>query len=126
VVLEVQDHSQPVRQSGRALDGDLPGQHAREATQAEYDAVAANRRREWSKNGFLDAPARVVHTTRLAVPPGGLAGTVRFGIKAHKAGMKASLYNGPGTYNDVADLKRSLGVMPSSPAVLSRYDQGWF
>jgi hypothetical protein len=47
-----------------------------------------------------------------------------YGAKAHKAGMKASLYMG-GTYKD-ADLATIAGRDAELKAVLSRYDQGWF
>jgi hypothetical protein len=44
--------------------------------------------------------------------------------KAHKAGLKASLYMG-GTYKDV-DLSTIAGRDAELQAVLTRYDQGWF
>jgi len=47
-----------------------------------------------------------------------------FAAKAHKAGLKASLYMG-GTYND-ADLRTVAGRDAELEAVLSRYDKGWF
>ena len=47
-----------------------------------------------------------------------------FAAKAHKAGLKASLYMG-GTYKD-ADLTTIAGRDAELEAVLTRYDQGWF
>lgn len=47
-----------------------------------------------------------------------------FAIKAHKAGLKASLYMG-GTYND-ADLNTLAGRDAELTAVMERYDKGWF
>jgi len=44
--------------------------------------------------------------------------------KAHRAGLKASLYMG-GTYKDV-DLSTIAGRDAELQAVLTRYDQGWF
>ncbi|HEY3322538.1 MAG TPA: GH36 C-terminal domain-containing protein [Planctomycetota bacterium] len=47
-----------------------------------------------------------------------------FAAKAHKAGLKASLYMG-GTYND-CDLATTAGRDAELDAVLSRFDKGWF
>ena len=47
-----------------------------------------------------------------------------FAAKAHKAGLKASLYMG-GTYKD-ADLTTIAGRDAQLDAVRTRYDQGWF
>ena len=47
-----------------------------------------------------------------------------FAAKAHKAGLKASLYMG-GTYRD-CDLTTIAGRDAELAAVLTRYDQGWF
>ena len=47
-----------------------------------------------------------------------------FAAKAHKAGLKASLYMG-GTYHD-CDLTKIAGRDTELAAVLTRYDQGWF
>ena len=47
-----------------------------------------------------------------------------FAAKAHKAGLKASLYMG-GTYMD-GDLATLAGRDAELEAVLSRYDKGWF
>ena len=47
-----------------------------------------------------------------------------FAAKAHKAGLKASLYMG-GTYKD-ADLTTIAGRDAEREAVLTRYDKGWF
>ncbi|MDD5704794.1 MAG: GH36 C-terminal domain-containing protein [Kiritimatiellae bacterium] len=47
-----------------------------------------------------------------------------FAAKAHRAGLKASLYMG-GTYKDV-DLTTMAGRDAELEAVLSRYEQGWF
>jgi hypothetical protein len=47
-----------------------------------------------------------------------------FAGKAHKAGLKASLYMG-GTYND-CDLTTIVGRDAELDAVLTRYDKGWF
>ena len=47
-----------------------------------------------------------------------------FAVKAHKAGLKASLYMG-GTYND-ADLNTLAGRDAELAAVQERYDKGWF
>lgn len=47
-----------------------------------------------------------------------------FAAKAHKAGLKASLYMG-GTYND-CDLTTIAGRDAELAAVAKRYDEGWF
>jgi len=47
-----------------------------------------------------------------------------FAAKAHKAGLKASLYMG-GTFND-CDLATSAGRDAELDAILTRYDKGWF
>lgn len=92
--------------------------------QSYYDRIAATGV-ECVKLDFWDGTGQCWYTDRdwmfhPKVWPNGFD----FGAKAHKAGMKASLYMGA-TYKD-ADLTTIAGRDAELKAVLSRYDQGWF
>ena len=92
--------------------------------QSYYDRIAATGV-ECVKLDFWDGTGQCWYTDRdwmfhPKVWPNGFD----YGAKAHKAGMKASLYMG-GTYKD-ADLTTIAGRDAELKAVLSRYDQGWF
>ncbi len=92
--------------------------------QSAYDRLAATGA-ECVKLDFWDGTGKCWYTDRdwqfhPAVWPDGFD----FASKAHKAGLKASLYMGS-TYND-ADLKTIVGRDAQLAAIRSRYDQGWF
>jgi len=92
--------------------------------QNSYDRLAATGV-ECVKMDFWDGTGQCWYNNRdwqfkSAVWPDGFD----FARKAHKAGLKASLYMG-GTYND-CDLNTIAGRDAELEAVLSRYDQGWF
>ncbi|MEI6150619.1 MAG: hypothetical protein WCS01_16095, partial [bacterium] len=92
--------------------------------QSAYDRLAATGA-ECAKMDFWDGTGQCWYRNRdwqfqPAVWPDGFD----FARKAHKAGLKASLYMG-GTYND-CDLNTIAGRDAELEAVLSRYDQGWF
>ncbi|MBI5834746.1 MAG: hypothetical protein HZB16_20795 [Armatimonadetes bacterium] len=92
--------------------------------QSVYDRLAATGV-ECVKMDFWDGSGQGWYTNRdwmyhREVWPNGFD----FAAKAHRAGLKASLYMG-GTYNDV-DLTTIAGRDAELEAVLSRYDQGWF
>ena len=92
--------------------------------QSVYDRLAATGV-ECVKMDFWDGSGKCWYTDRdwmfhLENWPHGFDYTA----KAHKAGLKASLYMG-GTYKDV-DLSTIAGRDAELQAVLTRYDQGWF
>lgn len=92
--------------------------------QSYYDAIAATGV-ECVKFDFWDGTGNCWYTNRdwmfhAAVWPNGFD----YAAKAHKAGLKASLYMG-GTYND-CDLTTTAGRDAELAAVLKRYDLGWF
>ena len=92
--------------------------------QSSYDRLAATGA-ECAKMDFWDGTGQCWYTDRdwqfkPAVWPDGFD----FARKAHKAGLKASLYMGS-TYND-ADLNTTAGRDAQLEAIRSRYDQGWF
>jgi hypothetical protein len=89
-----------------------------------YDRLAATGA-ECAKMDFWDGSGQCWYTGRdwtfkPAVWPNGFD----FAAKAHKAGLRASLYMG-GTYND-ADLTTIAGRDAELAAVLERFDKGWF
>ena len=103
-----------------------PGSNGPSGTtaQAVYDALAAEGA-ECVKADFWDGSNDCWYTDRdwqfhPQVWPNGFD----FAIKAHQAGLKASLYMG-GTYRD-ADLNTDAGRDAELAAVLARYDLGWF
>jgi hypothetical protein len=92
--------------------------------QNSYDRLAAAGA-ECVKMDFWDGSGKCWYnnrdwTFRPEVWPNGFD----FAAKAHKAGLKASLYMG-GTYNDV-DLNTLAGRDAELAAVQVRYDKGWF
>ena len=92
--------------------------------QSAYDRLAATGA-ECVKLDFWDGSGKCWYTDRdwqfhPAVWPDGFD----FAAKAHKAGLKASLYMGS-TYND-CDLNTIAGRDAQLEAIRSRYDQGWF
>ncbi len=92
--------------------------------QSSYDMLAATGA-ECAKMDYWDGTGVCWYTDRdwtfhSAAWPNGFD----FASKAHKAGMKASLYMG-GTYND-ADLNTIAGRDAELEAVMTRYDKGWF
>ena len=92
--------------------------------QSAYDLLAAVGA-ECVKMDFWDGTGQCWYTNRdwmfrPEVWPNGFD----FASKAHKAGLKASLYMG-GTYND-CDLTTIAGRDAELEAVLTRYDKGWF
>ena len=98
------------------ITGDTP--------QAAYDTLAATGV-ECVKFDFWDGTGKCWYTNRdwmfhHEVWPNGFD----YAAKAHKAGLKASLYMG-GTYND-CDLATKAGRDAELAAVLERYDNGWF
>ncbi len=92
--------------------------------QSYYDRIAATGV-ECVKLDFWDGTGQCWYTDRdWMFHPKVWPNEFDYGAKAHKAGMKASLYMG-GTYKD-ADLTTIAGRDAELKAVLSRYDQGWF
>jgi hypothetical protein len=92
--------------------------------QSSYDKLAATGV-ELVKFDFWDGTGNGWYTNRdwmyhAKVWPNGFD----YATKAHKAGLKASLYMG-GTYND-CDLATIAGRDAELAAVLTRYDKGWF
>jgi hypothetical protein len=92
--------------------------------QSVYDRLAATGA-ECAKMDFWDGTGQCWYTDRdwqfkPAVWPNGFD----FATKAHKAGMKASLYMG-GTYLD-GDLNTVEARDRQLAALLMRYDEGWF
>jgi Glycosyl hydrolase family 36 C-terminal domain len=92
--------------------------------QSAYDCLAATGV-ECVKMDFWDGSGKCWYTERdwrfrPEIWPNGFD----FAAKAHKAGLKASLYMG-GTYND-CDLTTITGRDAELDAVLTRYDKGWF
>ena len=92
--------------------------------QSAYDRLAATGV-ECVKMDFWDGSGKCWYTERdwmfrPEIWPNGFD----FAGKAHKAGLKASLYMG-GTYND-CDLTTIVGRDAELDAVLTRYDKGWF
>jgi hypothetical protein len=92
--------------------------------QSYYDAIAATGV-ECVKLDFWDGSGNCWYTDRdwmfhANLWPQGFD----YCAKAHKAGMKASLYMG-GAYND-CDLTTTAGRDAELAAVLARYDRGWF
>ncbi len=92
--------------------------------QSVYDRLAATGV-ECVKMDFWDGSGKCWYTDRdwmfhLENWPHGFD----YAAKAHKAGLKASLYMG-GTYKD-ADLSTIAGRDKELQAVLTRYDKGWF
>jgi PKD repeat protein len=92
--------------------------------QSSYDRLAETGA-ECAKMDFWDGTGQGWYRNRdwqfqPAVWPDGFD----FARKAHKAGLKASLYMG-GTYND-CDINTTAGRDAELEAVRSRYDQGWF
>jgi len=92
--------------------------------QSVYDAIAATGV-ECVKLDFWDGTGQGWYTGRdwmfhHDVWPNGFD----YAAKAHRAGLKASLYMGA-TYND-CDLTTTAGRDAESAAVLDRYDKGWF
>jgi hypothetical protein len=93
-------------------------------SQSAYDALAATGV-ECAKFDFWDGTGKCWYTDRdwmfhHDVWPNGFD----YATKAHKAGLKASLYMG-GTYND-CDLTTTAGRDAELAAILERYDKGWF
>ena len=92
--------------------------------QSVYDALAATGV-ELVKFDFWDGSGKCWYTDRdwmfhSDIWPNGFD----YAAKAHKAGLKASLYMG-GTYKD-CDLTTTAGRDAELAAVLKRYDLGWF
>ena len=92
--------------------------------QSAYDLLAAIGA-ECAKMDFWDDSGKCWYTDRdwmfrPEIWPNGFD----FASKAHKAGLKASLYMG-GTYRD-CDLTTVAGRDAELEAVLTRYDKGWF
>jgi len=92
--------------------------------QSAYDRLASTGA-ECAKVDFWDGSGKCWYTDRdwmfrPEIWPNGFD----FAAKAHKAGMKASLYMG-GTYKD-CDLTTVAGRDAELEAVLTRYDKGWF
>jgi len=92
--------------------------------QAAYDRLASTGV-ECVKMDFWDGTGKCWYTGqdwqfKPAVWPDGFD----FAAKAHKAGLKASLYMG-GTYMSV-DLSTTAGRDEQLKALLKRYDEGWF
>ena len=92
--------------------------------QSAYDRLAATGI-ELVKMDFWDGTGKCWYTNRdwnshPEVWPNGFD----FATKAHKAGLKASLYMG-GTYKD-CDLNTIAGRDAELAAVVERFDQGWF
>ncbi|MCY3018174.1 MAG: GH36 C-terminal domain-containing protein [Planctomycetota bacterium] len=92
--------------------------------QAVYDRLATTGA-ELVKVDFWDGTGKGWYTLRdWAFHPEVWPDGFDFAAKAHKAGLKASLYMG-GTYND-CDLTTTAGRDAELAAVLSRFDKGWF
>ncbi|MGO8750634.1 MAG: GH36 C-terminal domain-containing protein [Thermoguttaceae bacterium] len=92
--------------------------------QSVYDRLAATGV-ECVKMDFWDGSGKCWYTDRdWMFHPANWPNGFDFAAKAHKAGLKASLYMG-GTYND-ADLTTIAGQDAELEAVLTRYDKGWF
>jgi hypothetical protein len=102
--------------NGAAMTGNTP--------QKDYDLIASLGV-ELIKMDYWDGTSKNWYTNRdwqyhPEIWPNGFD----FAIKAHKAGMKASLYMG-GTYKD-CDLSTIAGRDAEMDAVLKRYDAGWY
>jgi hypothetical protein len=92
--------------------------------QSAYDRLAATGV-ECVKMDFWDGSGKCWYTDRdWMFHPENWPHGFDFAVKAHKAGLKASLYMG-GTHKD-ADLSTIAGRNAELEAVLKRYDQGWF
>jgi hypothetical protein len=92
--------------------------------QSVYDHLAATGV-ECVKMDFWDGTGKCWYTDRdWMFHPENWPKGFDYAAKAHKAGMKASLYMG-GTYKD-ADLTTIAGRDAELEAVLTRYDKGWF
>ena len=92
--------------------------------QSAYDVLAATGV-ELVKMDFWDGTGKCWYTNRdWNYHPDAWPHGFDLAAKAHKAGLKASLYMG-GTYRD-CDLTTTAGRDAELAAVLTRYDQGWF
>jgi hypothetical protein len=92
--------------------------------QSVYDRLAATGV-ECVKMDFWDGSGKCWYTDRdWQFHPENWPNGFDFAVKAHKAGLKASLYMG-GTYKD-ADLTTIAGRDTELEAVLTRYDKRWF
>jgi hypothetical protein len=92
--------------------------------QSVYDRLASTGA-ECVKMDFWDGSGKCWYTDRdWTFHPENWPQGFDFAAKAHKAGLKASLYMG-GTYRD-CDLTTPSGRDSELEAVLSRYDKGWF
>jgi hypothetical protein len=92
--------------------------------QSVYDVLAATGV-ELVKMDFWDGTGKCWYTNRdWNYHPDAWPHGFDFAAKAHKAGLKASLYMG-GTHDD-CDLTTIAGRDAELAAVLLRYDQGWF
>ncbi len=92
--------------------------------QSTYDRLAADGA-ECVKLDFWDGTTKGWYTKQdWTFRPEAWPNGFDFAAKAHKAGLKASLYMG-GTYLD-CDLTTLAGRDAELEAVQSRYDQGWF
>ncbi len=92
--------------------------------QSVYDRLAATGV-ECVKMDFWDGSGKCWYTDRdWNFHPENWPNGFDLAVKAHKAGLKASLYMG-GTYKD-ADLTTIAGRDAELEAVLTRYDKGWF
>lgn len=92
--------------------------------QSAYDRLAATGV-ECVKMDFWDGSGKCWYTDRdWTFHPENWPNGFDFAVKAHKAGLKASLYMG-GTYKDT-DLTTVAGREAELEAVRTRYDQGWF
>ena len=92
--------------------------------QSSYDRLAAAGA-ECAKMDFWDGTGQCWYRNRdWQFQPGVWPDGFDFARKAHKAGLKASLYMG-GTYND-CDLTTLAGRDAELAAVLKRFDDGWF
>ncbi len=95
-----------------------------ETPQSAYDMLAATGV-ELVKMDFWDGTGSCWYTDRdWQFHPESWPEGFDFAKKAHKAGLKASLYMG-GTYHD-CDLTTIAGRDAELAAVLKRYDEGWF
>lgn len=93
-------------------------------SQSVYDRLAAVGA-ECAKMDFWDGTGECWYTDRdWMFHPTAWPNGFDFASKAHKAGLKASLYMG-GTYKD-CDLTTIAGRDAELEAVLSKYDKGWF
>jgi hypothetical protein len=95
-----------------------------ETPQSAYDMLAATGV-ELVKMDFWDGTGSCWYTDRdWQFHPESWPNGFDFAKKAHKAGLKASLYMG-GTYHD-CDLTTIAGRDAELAAVVKRYDEGWF